>query len=269
MLRVNRWLILVIVAFGAVILALAGLLKPVGEAARYLTLPVVRAVAGTSASLAALGKPSPDEASVEHILELEARLASLAIDNVQLQGLKEENQTLRAQARFLADSGYDSVGARVISRDVQDQQALLVIDRGQDDHVEVGQAVVTNEGVFIGKISLLNERVATVELLTDPHSRVAAAVVGQRGLTGVVEGRGNGASVLTYIPSSQKLKRDQLIETAGTEEKVPAHLPLGIVNAVEGKPTDPFLSAAIEPLVPLSRVVLVSVLRPTALRPTL
>lgn len=256
-----RWLGIFIAVVAVAVLFLAGLFRPLGELARHITLPIARVLSGWSSAVS--------EVNDHRIGELESQLAALAVDYVRLKGLEEENSTLRAQARFLDRSGYDSVGARVISRDVSGKRALLVIDRGKDDSLELGQAVVTDQGVFIGKISEIMDRVATVELVTDPRSRVAASLQVDGQLSGVIEGRGNGAAVLTYIPSSESLVADQLIVTAGTEDKVPGNLPIGVVNTVEGKPTDPFMNATIEPIVSLNRIVFVSILRPTAFRPRL
>ncbi len=256
-----RWLWLGAAVIAVAVLVLAGLFRPIGEVVRWVTLPVVRVISGWSGHL--------DDATEPRILELESRLASLSVDYVKLKSLEEENRTLRAQAHFLDRSGYDSVGARVIGRDVSGKRALLTIDRGSEDSLEIGQAVITDQGIFIGKITQIFDRVATVELVTDPRSRVAAALTAGGRLAGVIEGRGNGAAVLTYIPSSESVIADQLIVTAGTEDKVQGNLPIGVVNTVDGKPTDPFMNATIEPLVSLDRVVFVSVLRPTALRPRL
>lgn len=256
-----RWIGIIAAVIAVSILLLAGLFQPIGELARFISLPLVRVFSGWSSAAT--------EATNSRVRELETQLAALAVDYVRLKGLEEENSTLRAQARFLDRSGYDSVGARVISRDVSGKRALLTIDRGIEDSLELGQAVITDQGVFIGKISQIMDRVATVELVTDPRSRVAASLQVDGQLSGVIEGRGNGAAVLTYIPSSESLIADQLIVTAGTEDKVPGNLPIGVVNTVEGKPTDPFMNATIEPIVSLNRVVFVSILRPTAFRPRL
>ncbi|MEI7512460.1 MAG: rod shape-determining protein MreC [Candidatus Uhrbacteria bacterium] len=256
----NPWVwALGITAIGLVFV-LAGVTKPVGEAIRWMTLPIVRVMSGAG---------SRAITTDDHVKELEAQLSALVVDQVRLRSLEEENQTLRSQARFLDRSGYDSVGARVIARDVSGQRALLTIDRGKNDSVEVGQAVITDDGIMVGKISLIEDTIAVVELLTDPNSRVAAAAQSKGQLAGILEGRGNGTAVLSYIPSSEDVASDQVIVTAGTEDKVPRNLPLGIVNTVETRSSDPFFSAAIEPLVSLERVTFVSVLRPTALRPHL
>lgn len=260
----NRTFFVASAAVVAAVLGLAGLLPPVRNGLRALTLPVIRSVSGTA------GEVSSGESGADaRVQELEARLNTLTVDYVQLKALEEENRSLRAQAKFLETSGYDSVGARVIGRDIRGPRALLLIDRGSIDNVEVGHAVVTDEGLFVGKISRIEERVATVEIFTDPTSRVAASLIDRKELSGVVEGRGNGAAALTYVPNNSGLERDQVVVTAGTEERIPANLPIGIVNTVEGKSTDPFLTASIEPLARLDGITFVSVLRPAALRPRL
>lgn len=273
MFRVSRWLIVTAVGAALLILGLAGLLRPLGDVLRSATLPLVRVAARAAQSLPWVthsGQFVPADA--ERVAVLEKRITVLAVDYTRLRELEDENRLLRAQAKFLATSGYDSVGARVISRELANGRALLLIDRGAEDGLEVGQAVITAEGICIGKIRQVQERLAKVELITDPTSRMAAAVLvatDKAQLVGVLEGRGNGAAVLTYIPPSTDLKTDQILVTAGTDEKIPSNLPLGLVNAVDGKPTDPFLTAAVEPLILLERVTFVSILRPTVLAPKL
>ena len=259
--RVRGWMLFLAGCIGLGVLSLAGLLRPVADLLRWTTLPVVRLSAQAAQ---ALGRQTDGgKISAERGRQFEARLTRLAVDYVRLRTLEEENRSLRTQAHFLETSGYDNVGAQVISRQLDGGQARFIIDRGRKDRLEIGQAVVTNEGVFVGKVMVINERTAIVELLTDPEGRTAAMRIGTARLIGVIEGRGNGAAMLTYIPASEKISPEQLVVTAGTEEKVPANLPIGIINAVEGKPTDPFWNASIEPLVPLDRIAFVSILRPS------
>lgn len=198
----------------------------------------------------------------ERARALQEQLASMVVSSARLAALEEENLLLRQQANVSPQSGFEMVGAQVVSRFMEPDRSMIVIDRGRQDEVEVGQAVLAGEGVIIGKIISLTERTATVQLVTDPRSRFAATLSGESRLLGVVEGRGNGAARMTYIPASQPIKKDQIVVTAGTEEKIPPHLPLGLVNAVEGKNTDPFVSAVLEPLLPLDRLRFVSILRP-------
>ncbi len=262
----QRWSLVVLAVVGGLFVLVVGVLRPLTSRVRQWFVPVTGVLAETAQQL---NQTYEERAGVrDHTVEeLEARVTALAVDYVRLRALEEENANLRAQAKFLNDSGFESVGARVINRDIREGRSLLTVDRGTKDGVEVGQAVVTREGVFVGKITEVTERISVILLLTDPKSRVAAALADATGLSGIVEGRGNGAAQLTYIPANTPIARDRIILTAGTEEKVPGNLPFALVNAVEGKPNDPFLSAILEPLVPLERLAFVSILRPAALGP--
>lgn len=267
--RLRNWSLIILGAGLFLAALLLGFLNPLAAAVRGLTRPVADWLSGVGGRSNRLGRNACAELTPEQAQTLKARVAQLAVDQAKLQALEDENRALRAQAKFLFDSGFDSVGARVIGRELRPDRALLLIDRGLNDNLEIGQAVVAGDGVFVGKVSQLKERVATVQLLTDPRSRVAATFSGDSHLAGVVEGRGSGAAVMTYIPADTEVKKDRIIVTSGTESKLAAQLPLGIVNEVLGKSTDPFRSAILESLIPADQVMFVSVLRPTALRPTL
>ena len=59
-----------------------------------------------------------------------------------------------------------------------------------------------------------------------------------------------------------------MISSKRQERKDTLHLALGLVNHVDGVLTDPFLSASLEPFADVSRITLVAILRPAALRPS-
>lgn len=262
MTRSSRQIIFVIGgAFTLLLFVLTGFVQPVREGMIAVVLPFARVTAGIGAGVSRLLHIDKDaRVANERVTELDARIRSLTVDYVHLRVLEEENRSLRAQASFINESGLRSLGARVIARELRHNTAAVTIDRGARDGLSVGQAVVTDEGLLAGKIFSIGERSATVLLLSDVRSRVAASVAGSERLAGVVEGKGNGTARFTLIPQSLKLERDDAVVTAGTEDHVPAHIVIGLVNAVEGQPTDPFKSAAIEPLAPLDRLELVSVI---------
>jgi len=251
-----------------VLLRLVGALTPVEEGIRAIMLPVARAFSAVGSGAASLVRPNPDTAALrDHAAELEARLASLSVDYVRLRALEEENRSLQSLTGYLSKSGYDHVVARVSERSADPRSATVLIDRGSKDGVETGMAVIVGEGVFVGKVTELKERVSVVTLVADEQSRIAASLSGQHRLFGLVEGQGNQVARLTLVPQAEGLKPDDVIVTSGTEDKIPADLVIGLVNAIDGKPTDPFKSAALEPVAQADSLSLVSVLRPTVLRP--
>lgn len=244
---------------GLLLLVIIGYAIPVSRA--FMQSGVAKLLVGVQEMGARFRERGASEQE-QRLVEAEARLASFVVSEAKMAALQEENDLLRKQGNYPVESGFELVGAQVLSRVMTPDRAQIIINRGADDRVEVGQAILGDDGVLLGKITSLSKRTATIELLTDPNSRIAATLSGEQRLLGVVEGRGNGAARMTYIPSSQAMKKDQIIVTSGTEEKIPAHIPLGLVNAVEGKSTDPFVSAILEPLTPFDRLTLVQVLRP-------
>ncbi len=250
------------------VLQISRLLQPVEDVFRAALLPVGRifATVGVGARNLLIGSPEFNELR-DRNEELEARASSLIVDYVRLRALEEENRSLTSLLNFKQQTGYDMVPARVIVRSVDPHSATIVIDRGSKDGVETGMAVVVGDGILVGKVTSLKERISTVTLVSDESSRLAAASIGGSRLFGLVEGSGNQVARLTLVPQSEPLERDDIIVTAGTEEKIPPHLVIGIVNDVQGTPTDPFKSASIEPLAKRDQLNIVMVLLPSALRP--
>ncbi len=250
------------------LLKISGLLKPLEDGMRFVLLPAGRWMSSAGAGLRNVFLGSPDYENLkQRNQELEQRLISLAVDYVKLRSLEEENKSLTTLVKFVQDSGYDAVPARIIARNPDPLGASILLDKGARDGVETGMAVVVGQGIFVGKVTGLQERVCTVTLISDISSRVAAASIDQNELIGLVEGRGNNVARLTLVPQAVELKSDDVIVTAGTEDKIPADLLIGLVNEVEGKPTDPFKNVWLEPLAKIERIDLVLVLRPAVLRP--
>lgn len=254
--------------FAVALLHVAGLLQPVENGVRWALMPVAQAFAAIGSATNKNGNNGDTVQTLKQKnSELESRLSSVSVDYVELKSLQEENISLRKVANFLNDSGYDHVGARVIARTTDPQLASVLIDRGTEDGIEVGMAVIADDGVFVGKVTSVSQRVATVTMTSDQGSRVAASLGGEHQLLGLVQGEGNGVARLTLVPQGQALKANDIIVTAGTEEKIPANLAIALVNQVDGKPTDPFKTATLEPLTRVDKLDLVIVLRPAALRP--
>ncbi len=251
-----------------VVFRVIGILAPLESGMRYLFLPVVRVASGIGSAIGGVLRRSTDTRELRaKVDELEARLGTITVDYVRLRSLEEENQSLKQLTGYLDATGYEHVPARVIARSIDPQRATVLIDRGSRDGVETGMAVIVGEGLFVGKITALKERVATVTLVADEGSRIAASRAGQHRLFGLVEGRGNYVARLTFVPQAEELRADDVIVTSGSEDKIPSDLVIGLVNEVDGKPTDPFKSASIQPIVQGDRLRLVSVLVPSALRP--
>ncbi len=246
----------------------AHLLDPVEDVLQWALSPVARILSVVGSDVPVGSERYPDIAACEsHVQDLERQLQNISVDYVQLRALEEENETLRKTLQYVQEKEYDAVMGHVISRSVVPSVSTFMIDRGATDGLEVGMAVMVEDGLYVGKIYSIRDRTSIVLLTPDPRSRVAISQPGTHTLIGLVEGRGNNVAEATLVPQRERLEVDDLLVTAGTEEKVPADLVVGIVNRIFGEATDPFKSAAIQPLVSPERLKVVAVLRPRVLRP--
>ncbi len=254
--------------FAAAGLHAAGVLLPAEEILRTVFAKPASLLTSAGGGLAARWNQAGSLSECrEQVTDLDRRLVSLSVDYVKLRALEEENAVLRKTLAYAQTQGYDAVMAQVISRSITPDRAYFLIDRGSRDGLENGMAVITGEGIFLGKITTIHERTSVVTLTADPESRVAVSLPGKHRLIGLVEGRGNGAAEVTLIPQQEALQPNDVLTTAGTEEKVPSDLVVGLVNQVSGQATDPFKRASFEPMIQSESVDIVSVLRSQALRP--
>lgn len=244
-------------------LMIVSFFRPLRSGLLWMLSPFANGVSRVGGAMERVLRIDRDAKSAnERVDELESRLRAQTIDYVRLRALEEENMSLRAQANFITERHFQTVGARIISRSIGFQTAVVTINRGSADGIESGQAVTAEDGVLIGKIESVDERISTVLLLSDMRSRVASSISGDDRTAGVLEGKGSDVVRLSLIPQAMPLERDRVIVTAGTDERIPANLPIGLVNDVESQPTDPFKEASVELLVSSDRLELVSVVIP-------
>lgn len=125
----------------------------------------------------------------QHVQELEAQNASL-------QDVQSENERLRTLLEMVPRDKYDLVGAEVILRDSVGGNQWVMIDKGRADGIREEMAVIINDGIYVGRVTTVDERTAHVQLLTHPdhvitvtglQSGAEAIMRGNHGLSAVVE----------------------------------------------------------------------------------
>lgn len=151
------------------------------------------------------------------------------------------------------------VTARIIGTSPDAEHSFFLIDRGVQQGIRSGDAVIAEQSVFVGKVLYASAFTSTVILPTDRRSKVIATFAREQPSRGVVEGQFQVGLRMNLIPITEKLERDQLVVTSGLESSIPAGLVIGRVRDIQSKPTDLFKSASLEPAVDYNRLRLVSV----------
>lgn len=171
----------------------------------------------------------------------------------------EENDLLIQQNRYLKSSGYNFINARVISIGIGNNPNLLIINRGKNDDVRVGMAVVVEDGAMIGKIIKVENNISHLLLLTDNSNLISVSMAGHSEISGIVQGKNNISINLNYILKTAEISPDDLIMTSGFDEFIPAGLLIGNVQEIFDEPNQLFKQAKIASPVNFKNLRIVSV----------
>jgi rod shape-determining protein MreC len=246
---------LVIVSLALILLSQGRQLQPVESVATQVLTPIQQAahdVTGTVGGwIDTLRRMNDLE---EENKKLRTALDSVTAENVQIQELKRENERLRAMLKFQSDRpDIKGVQASVIGGDPSSTTEILTIDKGTDDGLAVGMAVVSPGGILVGQTKEVGANRATVLLITDIGSSVAVAT--QNNLVpGVLEGRWQkqGRLLMRHIPRDEKIAKDDILLTTGVGGVFPRGLIAGQVYNIRQSDVATEKEAEAYPLVQLN-----------------
>lgn len=173
------------------------------------------------------------------IEELQANLS-------QFQEVKGENERLAQLLDFKKSSPHQLVAARVIGHDLLGQHSSLYIDKGSDDGITPGQAVITPLGV-VGSVLTVDKKFAQILTLTDRYSDIDSVVERSRA-RGVIEGA-SPLCRLKYLQRTDDVQVGDNIVTTGLDRIFPKGFPIGKVIRVEKKDYGITQDVQVEPLV--------------------
>lgn len=193
--------------------------------------------------------------------DLRNRVAQLEAEST---ALRERMQTDQQAASLQAAvGGAGHLAASVIVRDPAPGRRGIVIDRGTEQGVAIGQAVLGPGATLVGVVAEVQPRSARVRLLDDPHSAVAA-VLQQSKTPGALAGSADGLR-LEFVPTGSVVTAGDLVVTSPLGGQLPAGLLIGRVESAHSTPGDLFAEVRVEPYAEYDR--LLQVLLVTSFRP--
>ncbi len=184
-----------------------------------------------------------NESLKREIVELQSKVTSY-------QEAYVENQRLRRLLDFKTSTRAETIPAQVIVHDLTGWFQTLMVDKGFRDGIAPDMPVVNDEGV-IGRVLDVSDRYSRVLLITDQGSAVDA--IDQRNrVRGILCGKDANGCLLKYIRGNLDIKEGDLVITSGKDGIYPKGLRLGVVHAVYKDPVDLFQKIDVKPLVRLS-----------------
>lgn len=203
-------------------------------------------------------------------------VAQLKKENQQLRDSVGDKVTLEAEVRTLREvvknpvsPGEERIIAHVSGKGAHFFGRTLLIDRGSDSGVVVGDVAVASSQQVVGLVERVGRKYAWVKLLGHREFRAAVKVVqldvgswqlAVASAEGLVRGEGFGNVALEMVPADALLKEGDLVLTSGSDGLFPPNLVIGKVLRVTSVPSDFFQRAGIAPAVDIGGLEVVTIL---------
>lgn len=182
-----------------------------------------------------------DDEAAGRIAELQKRNAELSIRLLEAEQALKEYPELRRTANFSPPPEWSTLKAEVIKRDPLMWRERFTVDRGSEDGVVSGAAVVgidvdaAGRPLLIGVIERVDKRSSTVRTLYS-GLRIVAQLGSPRKVGEVNAGalsRDDGLLPIGYLPRVEHYSRSEEAVTTGYERRIPAGLVIGKLVSVE------------------------------------
>jgi rod shape-determining protein MreC len=183
----------------------------------------------------------------------------------QFESLEAENMRLRDLLGSSFNIGDRVLIAEILSVDLTPSRQQVMLNKGTNSGVFVGQPVLDANAVM-GQVIRANPFSSVVLLITDSEHALPVAV-NRNGLRTIAAGTGLGQELaLLYIPKNADVREGDLLVTSGMGERFPPGYPVGRVTLVRQDADNPFMTVLAEPNARLDRsreVLLVWTLEPS------
>lgn len=163
-----------------------------------------------------------------------------------------ENARLEKLIEFKRKLVYSSVAANVVGRDPSYWNSTMILDKGEEDGLKIGQPVVNAQGV-VGKIAEVGKNESKVILLTDPQFSTAAMIQRSRE-SGLVSGTLTGLCRMRYIDEKATIRVGDKVITSKLSSSFPESLIIGEIVEIQQSPNNPSPQCVIRPAVSFSQI---------------
>ena len=200
-------------------------------------LGISRDISLSASGLMASAQGSPAEVvSRQRYDKLHNRLANVTEWLKQERDKVEKLSGLRDRPVW---KGTNFVLADVIVASVDGTHGELIVDRGQEDGLAVGQFVLSGESV-VGTVSAVDVRTARVRLVTDPASKIAVKIEGLN--TDVIcQGGGGSFAKVPLVPTKHRIETDAVVYAQKRPGFLGAPVIMGTVSECEKNAENPLL----------------------------
>lgn len=158
--------------------------------------------------------------ALTHSVEKNNLYKELKLSNVRLRSLLDFQKTITNKV----------IAAEVIGKDPSPWFKTIMINKGKDDGVKKGSAVVIPEGI-VGQVAEVAAHNSKVLLIIDPNSAVDALVQRSRA-RGIIKGEFADRCVFKYVLRKKEINVGDTVVSSGLDGVFLKGLPVGQVSDV-------------------------------------
>ena len=158
--------------------------------------------------------------ALRHSVEKNNLYKELNLSNARLRSLLDFQKTITSKV----------IAAEVIGKDPSPWFKTIMINKGKDDGVKKGSAVVSPEGI-VGQVAAVSAHNSKVLLIIDPNSAVDALVQRSRA-RGIIKGEFANRCVFNYVLRKKEIKVGDTVVSSGLDGVFLKGLPVGQVSDV-------------------------------------
>ena len=194
----------------------------------------------------------------EENARLEARIEEMEAIVTESISNAEENERLRELLGFIDDhSDYVSTDCTIISETGSNWSSSFTLNKGSKAGIEVGDCVISSQGVLIGTVAEVGTTWSNVRTIIDSEFTIGAALA-ETGSSALAEGdfslMQSDKLKLSYIPDGAEIVSGDNVITSGVSGLAPRGLLIGKVSSIEADASGLTHYAVIEPLARLSEL---------------
>lgn len=187
-------------------------------------------------------------------------------ENGRFEAIRRENDLLAGLLQLRAGLDHQTIAATVMARESSEFRRLVVLDRGTNDGIAVGDVAIAAGGALAGRVTEVGPDSAKVILLTDGEFTVIGQLSSTAATGEVIGQLGAGVLVMRQIDSSEVVTVGDEVVTAGIElgggvrSPYPKGLLLGQVIDVRRDANDVVQTAYLQPAADLDKLEFVLII---------
>ena len=173
-------------------------------------------------------------------------------NNIQLKEFKLSNSRLRNLLNFEKTITDRILSAEVIGKDPSPWFKTVLIDKGKNDGVETGMAVVVPKGIA-GQVTDVSANYSKVLLIIDHNSAVDALVQNDRA-RGIIKGGSAEQCLFKYVLRKHDIEIGDIVVSSGLDGVFPKGLAVGYVSTVIKPKSGIFQEVTVTPYVDFEKL---------------